>query len=138
MYVFIFQIFKSEIYFPSVTFEKVIDGNLTTDSTSIYRYIVATNTNLAGNAKPHHNRYSLSHTSSSLKLTIECELYCYSLDIALSCFASFIFLNENCYILIQILLKFVGNGPNNKKSSLVQIIAWRRSGNKPLSETNNG
>ena len=45
-----------------------------------------------------------------------------------------IFLNENVWILIKISLKFVPKGPINNIPSLVQIMAWRRSGDKPLSE----
>ena len=43
-------------------------------------------------------------------------------------------LNENVIILIKISLKFVPYGPINNIPSLVQIMAWRRSGDKPLSE----
>ena len=45
-----------------------------------------------------------------------------------------IFLNENIWILIKISLKFVPKGPINKMSALVQIMVWRRPGDKPLSE----
>ena len=45
-----------------------------------------------------------------------------------------IFLNENVRISIKISLKFVPKGPINNNPALVQIMAWRRSGNKPLSE----
>ena len=45
-----------------------------------------------------------------------------------------IFLNENIWILIKISLKFVPNGPNNYIPALVQIMAWRWPGDKPLSE----
>ena len=45
-----------------------------------------------------------------------------------------IFLNENILILIKISLKFVPKGPINNIPALVQIMAWRRSGDKPLSE----
>ena len=64
-----------------------------------------------------------------------------------------IFLNENAWIslqisfiepmhrnkpnityLIQISLKFVPQIPNNNIPALVQIMAWHRPGNKPLSE----
>ena len=45
-----------------------------------------------------------------------------------------IFLNENVWILIKISLKFVPKGPINNIPALVQIMAWRRSGAKPLSE----
>ena len=45
-----------------------------------------------------------------------------------------IFLNENVWILLQISLKFVPNGPINNIPSLAQIMAWRRPGDKPLSE----
>ena len=45
-----------------------------------------------------------------------------------------IFLNENVWISIKISLKFVPKGPINNNPALVQIIAWRRPGDKPLSE----
>ena len=45
-----------------------------------------------------------------------------------------IFLNENIVIVIKSSLKFVPNGPINNIPALVQIMAWRRPGDKPLSE----
>ena len=45
-----------------------------------------------------------------------------------------IFFNENVWISIKISLKFVPKGPINSIPSLVQIMAWRCSGDKPLSE----
>ena len=45
-----------------------------------------------------------------------------------------IFLNENLCILIWILLKFNPKGQIDRKTALVQIMAWRRTGNKPLSQ----
>ena len=45
-----------------------------------------------------------------------------------------IFFNENAWISIKISLKFVPKGPINKIPALVQIMAWRWSGDKPLSE----
>ena len=45
-----------------------------------------------------------------------------------------IFLNENVRISIKISLKFVPKGPINNNPALVQIMAWRLSGDKPLSE----
>ena len=45
-----------------------------------------------------------------------------------------IFLNENVRILIKISLKFVPKGPINIYPALVQIMGWRRSDDKPLSE----
>ena len=44
-----------------------------------------------------------------------------------------IFFNDNVWIPIQISLKFVPKGPINNITALVQIMAWRRSGDKPLS-----
>ena len=46
-----------------------------------------------------------------------------------------IFRNENVWIPITISLKFVPKGPINNIPALVQIMAWRRPGDKPLSET---
>ena len=45
-----------------------------------------------------------------------------------------IFLNENIWISIRFSLKFVPEGPINNIPALVQIMAWRRPGDKPLSE----
>ena len=46
-----------------------------------------------------------------------------------------IFLTENVWISINITLKFVPKGPIESIPSLVQIMAWRRPGDKPLSES---
>ena len=45
-----------------------------------------------------------------------------------------IFLNENAWILIKILLKFVPKGAINNIPAVVQIMAWHQQGAKPLSE----
>ena len=45
-----------------------------------------------------------------------------------------IFLNENVRVLNKISPKFVPKGPINNNPALVQIMAWRRSGDKPLFE----
>ena len=45
-----------------------------------------------------------------------------------------IFLNENLWISIKISLKFVPKGWINNIPALVQIMAWRQLGVKPLSE----
>ena len=46
-----------------------------------------------------------------------------------------IFLNENIKISIKISRKFVPKVPINNNPALVLIMAWRRPGDKPLSET---
>ena len=43
-----------------------------------------------------------------------------------------IFLNKNVWILNTIRLKFVPKGPIPNNTALVQIMAWRRSGDTPL------
>ena len=43
--------------------------------------------------------------------------------------------NENVWISIKISLNFVPKVPINNIPALVQIMAWRRSGDKPLSES---
>ena len=45
-----------------------------------------------------------------------------------------IFMNENAWIAINISLKFVPMGPINNIPALVQVMAWRRPGDKPLCE----
>ena len=44
-----------------------------------------------------------------------------------------IFFDENVWISIKFSLKFVPKGPINNIPALVQIMAWRRPGDKPLS-----
>ena len=44
------------------------------------------------------------------------------------------FVNENLWISITIILKFVPKGPNNNIPALVQIMVWCRAVDKPLSE----
>ena len=44
------------------------------------------------------------------------------------------FFNENVWIPIKISLKLVPKGPINNIPAMVQIMAWRRPGDKPLSE----
>ena len=50
-------------------------------------------------------------------------------------FFKWIFFNENVWISIKISLKFVAKGPINDIPTFVQIMAWRRQGDKPLSES---
>ena len=49
-------------------------------------------------------------------------------------FSNTFFLNENVQIPITILLKFVLNCQIKNIPAMVQIMTWRRLGNKPLSE----
>ena len=44
------------------------------------------------------------------------------------------FLNENGRILIPISLKFVPKSPIYNRPSSVQVMAWHRTGDKPLPE----
>ena len=46
-----------------------------------------------------------------------------------------IFLNGNVRISIKLSLKFDPQGPSNNIPAFVQIMAWRRPGDKPLSES---
>ena len=43
-----------------------------------------------------------------------------------------IFMNEKFCISIRISLQFVPKGSLDNKSVLVQVMAWRRTGDKPL------
>ena len=45
-----------------------------------------------------------------------------------------IFMNEKLCNLSLNSLKFVHKGPIDNKSALVQVMAWRRRGDKPLPE----
>ena len=44
------------------------------------------------------------------------------------------FVNENVSIWIQISPNFIPKGSIHNMSSLVQVLAWRRTGGKPLPE----
>ena len=44
-----------------------------------------------------------------------------------------IFVTENAWILIKISLKFVPSGPINNSPPFVQVMAWHRPGDTPLS-----
>ena len=46
----------------------------------------------------------------------------------------YIFMNENFCILMRISLKFVPKGPIDNKWALVQVMAWRRTGDNLLPE----
>ena len=46
----------------------------------------------------------------------------------------YIFINESVWIPIKISQKFVPRGPINNIQALVQIMAWRHPGDKPLSD----
>ena len=50
-------------------------------------------------------------------------------------FSNAFFFNESVWIPIKISSKFVPKGPINNIPALVQIMAWRRPGDKPLSES---
>ena len=45
-----------------------------------------------------------------------------------------IFLNDNMWSLIEIVLKFIPYGPISNIPAMIQINAWRRLGDKPISE----
>ena len=47
-----------------------------------------------------------------------------------------IFLNENARIWIQIPSMLVSDGAIDNKLALVQEMAWRRTGDKPITRTN--
>ena len=46
-----------------------------------------------------------------------------------------IYLQWKCWISITISLKFIPKGPIDYKSALVQVMAWHRTGEKPLPES---
>ena len=46
----------------------------------------------------------------------------------------YIFIDEECHILIRISLKFVPKCSIDNKSALVQAMAWCQTDNKPLPE----
>ena len=49
-------------------------------------------------------------------------------------FEKHIFLNENVRTAIWISLNFIPRGSNDNRPALVQVMAWCRTGDKPLPE----
>ena len=47
----------------------------------------------------------------------------------------YIFMNQNVWFSNKISLKYVLWGPIDNNGALVQMMAWRRTGDKPLSES---
>ena len=45
-------------------------------------------------------------------------------------------MNKKFCVLVKILPKFAPKGPIDNKSSLVQVMAWRQKGDRPLPEPN--
>ena len=70
---------------------------------------------------------------NSISLTLR-QNGCHFADDIFKC----IFLNENICILLKILLKFVLKGWMKNIPALVQIMAWRRLGDRPIIWTNVG
>ena len=82
---------------------------------------------------------SLWHHSVMLHMSVPTDLFNSSLPGQNGChFADnifkYIFMNEKFCILIRISLKFVPKGLISNKSALVQVMAWCRTGDKPLPE----
>ena len=89
----------------------------------VWRNFLGWSLTTAGTVEPHYNEWSLN------TLRRRQDGRHFSDDIL-----KYIFLNENIWIAINISLSFVPKGPIDNIPALVQIMAWRRSGDKPLSE----
>ena len=80
---------------------------------------------------PHRIQMELYYTLFFTAMHIEAETNgLHSADDIFKC----IFWNENVWIPIKISLKFVPKCPINNIPAMVQMMAWRRPGDKPLSE----
>ena len=64
----------------------------------------------------------------------EIDKYCLGPRVQTDDIFTCILINENCCILIELSLKYVRKDPIDNNPALVQIMAWRRSGDKPLFE----
>ena len=87
-------------------------------------WIICELINLLWNGGPEHT-YGLTHWGRDKMAAISQTTFS-------SAFFKFFF-NENIWIPITISMKFVPKGPINNIPALVQIMAWRRPGDKPLS-----
>ena len=63
---------------------------------------------------------------------VVCEMVSICLDLNVLMTFSNIFFDKNFCVLIQIFLKSVPGGLIEKRSASVQVMAWRRTGDKPL------
>ena len=75
-----------------------------------------------------HRQWLVFHYSLQINSFPPWQNDCHFVDDIIEC----IFTNEKFRILIQISLKFVPKGPINRKSALVQVMAWQWAGDKPL------
>ena len=72
-------------------------------------------------------------TSLYISTTYTYQVWIYDMKITDDIFKSIF--NEGVWISITISLKFVPKGPIDYKSALVQVMAWHRTGEKPLPES---
>ena len=82
----------------------------------------------------HLSRWCQQHTTSHLAPTTHIEAETKWPSISWRHFKC-ICVNENVWISFNISLKFVPWGPINDFPALVEIMTWRQTGGKPLSET---
>ena len=78
----------------------------------------------------YHTHLYHTHLYHSLSSSLPGQNGCHFADNIFKCISP----NEKALISIKISLKFVPKGPINNIPALVQIMAWRRPGDKPLSE----
>ena len=100
----------------------------------------------SGGERLHKQVAAVSHSPSRKKLTPAlpgCYFSCFNLNtlrprqngrLFPENILKRIFMNENVWISIKMSLKFALKGPINNIPALVQIMAWHRPGDKPLSE----
>ena len=77
-------------------------------------------------------QYYIQHCNDKCQIWINSSFFeqngCHFAEVIFKC----IFMNEKFCILIPISLKFLPKGPIDNKSTPVQVMAWRRAGDKSL------
>ena len=104
-------------------------------------YFVNIGNNLANEIKTHHNIYEKYLGGTFQESMVLSPVTNEEINSTISTFGDTddilkcISMNEKFCILIKIALKFVPKGPIDNIPALIQIMAWLRSGDKPLSES---
>ena len=118
---------QSELFMDHVTCiqpeDGMLDGAIITACCSILNFLHAGNRDKNMPISEVSNEININ----KLRLRQNCN---YLAGIYFNC----IFLNENVYISVQIPVKFVPKGLTDNGLALVQLIAWRQTGDKPLFE----
>ena len=120
--------------------EKRYDGCIRRTSSAPYRTITVRDSmsdlpeirNGAKKEEISYNGEAMSHFQKEVRMTSNTLRPEQNGSLLADNILKYITFDKNCCILIKISLKFVPKGPIHSLSALVQVMVWRRTGDKPL------